>query len=242
MRLDNFPLVLWINLDRCHNRRSYMQNLMTKYALRAVRITAIDACDKNFQSVCRINSGLSLAENACTCSHLKAMKYFVESTTQDQVVIFEDDVDFAFLPFVPYDWSKFQSELPTDYDLVQLAVTHINICAKIHLQKITPGVRFYCSTAYLITRTTAQKLLETYVKNDIYHLEAQTFATADSMITHSGNVYSIPIFTYHNMGSTIHPNHESIHSKNRKQQLMLWRESNGQSNHKTFRKLSESKH
>ena len=28
MKLDNFPLALWINMDSCSERREYMENLM----------------------------------------------------------------------------------------------------------------------------------------------------------------------------------------------------------------------
>lgn len=47
MILDNFPKVLWINLNSSEERRSYMENLLKSYNIENTRISAINGVDSN---------------------------------------------------------------------------------------------------------------------------------------------------------------------------------------------------
>ena len=141
MILDNFPKVLWINLDRSEKRRAHMEKLLAN--LDHTRISAIDAKGPEFNNYCIAD--INSLENACTCSHLKALKYFVEETKENRIVIFEDDVSFEFLPFIPYNWSIFEKMLPDDYNVVQLALNTPN-AIKTYLDVYQ--THNYCAAAY----------------------------------------------------------------------------------------------
>ncbi len=228
MILDNFPKILWINLDKSVNRRKYMERLLNDHKISNQRITAIDGTSSSNMelfNICVPNARLSWAENACTCSHLKAMEYFINSMEDDRVIIFEDDVSFDFLNFIPYNWSDFEKSLPDDYDIIQLAITSEKANVTTKLVKTDTNTKFYCSAAYMITRQAAIKIINRYYlsdKNKI-DLSVQEFATADSMISSCGSTYSIPIFTYKTTNSTIHSGHLYIHNKSKLQQLTMWK-------------------
>lgn len=229
MILDNFPKVLWINLDKSLNRKIYMETLLKTNNISNTRISAINGLCKNgdLEKISIINPKISRAENACTCSHLKAIKYFIDHMTDQKVIIFEDDVSFEFLKYIPFNWGVFEKHLPKDYDLIQLAVTVDNGTVKPILLKTTPANHYYCSAAYLITREGGKKLISRYYdKNSMINLLNQTYLTSDAMISSTGNTYSIPIFTYGTSDSTIHPNHSNIHSRSKQNQLFEWKNFN----------------
>ncbi|XWV24516.1 glycosyl transferase family protein [Tupanvirus deep ocean] len=228
MILDGFPKVLWINLDRSRKRALYMEELLSQHGIINTRIKAVDGVDirdPELNSICYINRRLTRTENACTCSHIKALKYFVESMEDECVVIFEDDVSFEFLPLIPFDWPELMKNLPKDYEVIQLAITHENGDISNVLVKTDPSMKYYCSAAYLITKTGAKKLLDRYYSQEYGKiiLYSQEHATADSMLLSTGATYSIPIFTYHTTESTIHPWHLKSHNKSKNQQLELWK-------------------
>lgn len=225
MRLDNFPKILWINLDGSSNRRKNMETLLNGYGLDHTRISAIDGTNKELmEKVCNPKTTISLLENACTCSHILALKYFIETMEDDKVIIFEDDVSFEFLEFIPYDWSTLEKYFPTNYDMVQLAVSHHGSSRTHLLVKIYPYSKYFCSAAYLITRKAAKELVSKYITySGKINLSDKKYATADAMITSISNSYSIAIFTYQTNESIIHPNHLEMHYKSKLIQRSLWK-------------------
>lgn len=239
MILDNFPKVLWINLDQSTNRKRYMEYLLKQYSIRNYRIKAVDATNPKYtelSDICVKNDKLSLPENACTCSHLQAMKYFVDNISDNVAIIMEDDVSFEFLENIPYSWSELMSHLPAKYDVIQLAITKFNGSVNSVLIKTDPSSKYYCSAAYLITKQAAQRILNKYYNTQLakYNLSIQNHATADSVISSTGATFSIPIFTYLTNDSTIHPRHISIHNKSKQQQCQLWRTTSVNFNKKTY--------
>lgn len=235
MILDHFPKVLWINLNKCEKRNTRMQKLLDSYNIIHTRIRAIDGTNlknQELDSICVKNNILSNTENACTCSHIKAIEYFVKNISDDKIIIFEDDISFDFLPNIPFDWSVFENNLPKNYDIIQLAITNEFNNVSNTLVKTNPNMKYFCSAAYLITKQAATKILEKYYPNDKIDLALQKYATADSMISSTGNTYSIPIFTYQTYESTIHPSHLYNHNRSKIQQYILWK--NTITNNKTF--------
>ncbi|AQN68545.1 glycosyltransferase family 25 [Saudi moumouvirus] len=225
MILDNFPKVLWINLQRSEKRKEYMESLLNKYEINNIRIQAIDGLiNEELDSICLKNTSISNQENACSCSHLLAMKYFLENMNDDKILIFEDDVSFEFLRFIPFNWSEFESNLPSDYYIIQLAITKDFGSVGNILVSTNPKSKYYCSTAYIITRQGAQHIVSKYFCSETgkINLRDQIHCTSDAIISDSGKTYSIPIFTYLTTDSTIHPNHLVIHNKSKIQQQKLW--------------------
>lgn len=228
MILDNFPNILWINLDKSTNRRDYMENLLKSHDLKNTRISAINGIDKSDYELfyfCKKNNSIQTVENACTASHFKALKYFVEETTDNRIIIFEDDVSFEFLEYIPYNWSEFEKSLPEIYDVIQLAI-YSDYDIEHTLVKFSPERKYYCTTAYMITRQAAVKLIDMYFSKILNKLDLSNkpFATADTALYSLPNTYSIPIFTYQGYDSTIHSSHLDSHINSKRRQLTKWKE------------------
>lgn len=228
MILDNFPEILWINLNRSTTRKNYMEKLLNDHGLNHTRISAVDGMVKNnpeFVNFCKKNTTMTDPENACTCSHIKALLHFINNTKLSEVIIFEDDIDFCFLDFIPYDWSTFIKHIPENYHVVQLAVTMDEGSPENYLVKSNTKGTHYCSAAYLISRIGAMALLkEYYVENTFtVNLKDKIHATADAIITNTSASYSIPIFTYQLTSSIIHPRHLHIHRKSKIYQYKMWK-------------------
>lgn len=226
MILDNFPKVLWINLEKSIDRRKYMEELLNGYGIQHTRIRAINGLDwrdPELKTFCFKNRMISSAENACTCSHFKALQYFVDNITDDKIIIFEDDVSFEFLKYIPYNWSEFEINLPKNYNVVQLAISTTKVVTP-NLVKTNPENNYYCTCAYLITKSAAKQILSNYYLKSYskFDLSRAVWATADTALYSLPNTYSIPIFTYCAKDSTIHSRHLNAHIDSKQQQLNMW--------------------
>ena len=225
MILDDFPKILWINLDGSVERRKYMETLLESRKLDAIRIPAINGelLDIEFRNFCVPNRLYYTRENACTCSHLKALRYFIEKMSDEKIIVFEDDVSFEFLEFVPFNWSQLILMLPKNYNIVQLATSAAKV--SLDITEINADSKSYGTVAYLITRTAAMQLLDKYYSKKFgkFILRNQIWVTADSALYSLPATYRVPIFTYTNSDSTIHSIHLQKHANSKQQQLELWR-------------------
>ena len=228
MILDNFPKVLWINMDKSVDRRKYMQQLLDSYKINHTRISSINGIDRpmtELQLYCRSNKKLLPSENACTASHFKALKYFIENTTEDKIIIFEDDVSFEFLQYIPFNWSQLEKKFPPNYSVIQLAISTWGGAVSNILVKYTKEKKYYCTAAYLITRKAAIELVDKYFSKTYFKLDLSNTAnaTSDTAIYSVPNTFSIPIFTYRAYDSTIHASHLNAHIISKNQQLSNWK-------------------
>ena len=228
MILDNFPKALWINMDKSVERRKYMQQLLDIYKINHTRISAINGVDRpmtELQLYCRSNRRLRPSENACTASHFKALKYFVENMTDDKIIIFEDDVSFEFLKYIPFNWSQLEKNFPPNYNVIQLAISTWGGTVTNNLVKYTKEKKYYCTAAYLITRKAAIEPIDKYFSKTFYKLDLSNTvnATADTALYSLPNTFSIPIFTYQAYDSTIHTSHLDAHISSKNQQLNIWK-------------------
>jgi glycosyl transferase family 25 len=102
-KLNNLPIILWINLDKHVNRYDYMLNLFNKYKLNHIRISGLDG--KKYENFCKINKfkkKINFGEIGCFASHIKTLEYFVNNIKSDYCLVMEDDISFEYLQY----WEK----------------------------------------------------------------------------------------------------------------------------------------
>ena len=89
-KLKNFPLVLWLNLDRYPERRKYMEEHLAYWQIENHhRITGIDGSDDATDRLKgRVPDNMNPGEIGCVLTHLEAIKYFVNETPLTQLVKF----------------------------------------------------------------------------------------------------------------------------------------------------------
>ena len=87
-KLDNFPHVLWINLDRFPDRKTYMEEQFEYWNIKNHhRISGIDGAEYESYLKGTVPPQMNDGEIACVMSHLNALKYFVEETEEDEIFI-----------------------------------------------------------------------------------------------------------------------------------------------------------
>ena len=241
MKLDNFPTVLWINLDRSLDRKAHMEKLLEENSITHHRISAVNGADQlELDSVC-IRDGTfknSTFEFALTCSYLKAMRYFVDHLPNEKrIIMFEDDTTFEFSEFISYDWSEFESNLPSDYETIQLCINvGLGKQPDLHLKRKYPqnpnGSLTYrdevhwSSGATLITKTCAEKLLAKYYREngkfDLTRPNITSYIVSDAII-YQNKCYRIPLFTYLDIESIIQNKPAKTHITSKNSQIKLWK-------------------
>lgn len=203
-----------------------MEKLLNICKLDHTRIKAIDGNNKEEMEICIKSNDLENGANACMCSHLKALRYFLEETIEDKIIIFEDDVSFEFLKYIPYNWTELEKQFPKDYDVIQLSYSTFDkkLIYPFLIKKNIQNLCDYDGTiAYLISRKTAQILIDKFYKNNKYDLSIMYYPAADRIIVKMPNTYVIPIFSFDAIESTIHNDYIDYHRKTKNDQLEVWK-------------------
>ena len=113
-KLDNLPPVLWLNLDRCVDRQLYMVEHLDYWGIKNhTRISGIDGKDDDPSSYLKgtVPDNMNSGEIGCVLTHLSALKYFVEETDHDEIIIMEDDVDLSPARHWTFTWKDVRKKL-----------------------------------------------------------------------------------------------------------------------------------
>ena len=229
-KLKNIPPIYYLNLDGQPERRQYMEEQFKYWEIENyTRISAYDGRTDDLSDIIsgRYPDNMTSGEIGCTTSHLKSIKHWIETSDSQCAIFMEDDVDLQIARYWDFTWKDFQSLVPYDYDVVQLAI----ICTgPLHVKLHRRFVNDFSTAAYMITRHHAEKLLKFHIRNEKYKLDngSKPRAVADDLIYNSGNTFSIPIFLYKiALGSSIHPEHVDIFHKSSHDGLVDFWSQNG---------------
>lgn len=225
-KLKNLPPIYYLNLDGQPERKEYMEQQFKYWEIENyTRISAYDGRQDDLSEIIkgRYPDNMTTGEIGCTTSHLKAIKYWLETSDSPYAIFMEDDVVLQTAKFWNFTWSDFASKLPYDWDVIQMAI----ICTgDLHVRLHKRFINDFSTAAYMITRHHAEKLLNLHVRGDRYKLDqgVKPRAVADDLIYNSGNTFSIPLFLYRiSLGSSIHPEHvDAIHKASHDGLLQFW--------------------
>ena len=216
-KLKNFGPVYCINLDGQPERWEYMENQFMYWEVdNYTRISAYDGRDDNLSDIIKgkYPENMSSGDVGCTTSHLKAMKYYLETSDSPYAIIMEDDCSLDLVRFWNFKWNELYAHFPYDYDVVQLAI----ICTgDIHVRLHKRFVNDFSTACYVISRYHAEKLVRLHCRGDKYKLDqgVKPRPVADDLIYNSGNSFAIPLLVYKfELGSSIHPVHVDVYHKN----------------------------
>jgi GR25 family glycosyltransferase involved in LPS biosynthesis len=196
-KLRDLPPILYINLDRQPIRRATFEEGCKKYGIKDyTRIEAYDGKGENLVGYLTGDypKGVSTSEVGCAMSHLRALKYFVEETDHDRILICEDDLDFSTVSQWQFTWSDFETHLPYDWEIVQLVIDNpTSVYLYLHVRFIND----FSAACYLITREYAKRLLAFHCVGDKYKLDQtiKPLPVADILLFSPARAYSLPLFT-----------------------------------------------
>tara|TARA_Y100000766_G_scaffold245123_1_gene224790 strand:- start:389 stop:1192 length:804 start_codon:yes stop_codon:yes gene_type:complete len=225
-KLKNFGPVYCINLDGQPERWEYMEGQFKYWGVNDYsRISAYDGRDDDLSDIIKgkYPENMTSGEVGCTTSHLKAMKYYLETSDSPYAIMMEDDCSLDLVKFWNFKWSELHGHFPYDWDVVQLAI----ICTgDIHVRLHKRFVNDFSTACYVISRSHAEKLVRFHCRNDKYKLDqgVKPRAVADDLIYNSGNTFAIPLLVYKfELGSSIHPVHVDVyHKQNYEAQVNFW--------------------
>jgi len=221
-KLAGFPNVLWINLDRFPDRKKYMEDQFSYWGITDHhRIPGIDGKEDDPTSYLKgsVPPSMNSGEIACVISHLSAIRYFVEETDLDEVVIMEDDVDLTPAKSWGFTWKQVRKRLPINFDTCQFTIINPNgITLKLHHRFVND----FSAACYIITRHHATKLLRLHNRGSAWKIDQniRPRAVSEDLILDSGKGYATPLFNYRlDMGSAIHEEHIDIFHKDSRNAL-----------------------
>ena len=229
-KLQGLPPLYYINLDAMPERDEYIKNHLDYWEVEDY--TRISGNDGRYKDLSLIIKGkypenMNSSEIGCTTSHLKAIKYWMETSDSPCAIIAEDDLDLSVVFYWNFSWKDVYSLIPYDYDVLQLAIiSNGTLYTRLHKRFAND----FSTAAYMITRHHAKKLLKFHTIGDKYQLDqgAKPRAVADDLIYNSGNTYSIPLWLYKiALGSSINPEHVDLLHKNNYTGLLEFWQGNG---------------
>jgi GR25 family glycosyltransferase involved in LPS biosynthesis len=216
----------WINLDRCVDRKEYMELQFLKNNIDDYRISAeTPETIKNY-NIIRNDESINTTtpeEISCILSHLKAISQGYDDG-DPYFCVLEDDLEFINIDFRKI--LKYADEAQTknneNIEILQLYTSSHPVVIQLyneHFLKndiiIKRAESYPGAVYYLVSREGARKILDKYVvtKNN-YDLSYYSWTAADNIIYAAANSYVItyPVaITDIALGSTLHPEHLQNH-------------------------------
>jgi FkbM family methyltransferase len=195
-KLDGFPSVHYVTLEESRDRQESLESQFGLYGIKPKAIKSkrfADSEDKDKvigKYVYQLNDGTK----GCCVSHLKAIKEWYDTTNEDYGFFCEDDLSLETIQMWNFTWEQFIEKIPEDADCVQLFTVRDNF------DTFELRERYWDDwgvTAYILTRDYAERVIESYIKGDEYHLEIENqevMPLIENIIFSSGKTYTIPIF------------------------------------------------
>lgn len=219
--------VLYINLDRCPERRAWMEKQGVQYGFEPIRVTGVDG-DKDPSIIYRNSyDNLTRSEIGCTLSHLRAihLAYNLELT---YALIVEDDASFVTCPYWSRTLTQYVTHAPSDWTILRLFSG--GSYQEEGEEYLTFSSNEVMSTAYILNRTGMKNILDRCVHGEEYILEPPPFVgRADDYIFLVGplqKMYYInpPLIIpdNRNLRSIIHDDHTPVHYRLSSKALSLY--------------------
>lgn len=168
MFLENTSLY-YINLDREKARDDYIKETFLKFGI--ADYTRISAKTPASAPELAIEQGkiFGITENevATSYSHLHAIKYFLENSTNEYAIICEDDVDISNIKKIDFPIKDLFEKAFSGYECFQLAVlTRVELKTEFKAHKRTPWD--FSTACYAINKSYAKRLVSKYFEDDVF--------------------------------------------------------------------------
>lgn len=229
-KLKGLPHIYYINLEDRKDRREFMETQFKKWGIE--NFTRVNASEfskndpKTFFKYVHLPRIIPVNRWKSVCvslSHMETIKKWVEETSEEYMIIMEDDTDISTVQYWHFDWEYLMDNLPYDWDAVQLMYnSDVRIYCFLHPKKLITW-----NGPLLIRRSYAEKLLSLYYTKGKYNFIKKvnrvvksncievgrvytpstnkwnmdgsdsriTVLDVDEFLGHNGKVYQIPIFT-----------------------------------------------
>jgi GR25 family glycosyltransferase involved in LPS biosynthesis len=194
-KLENFPTSYYVTLEESVDRQKNIVNQFEKYGISPIPIVSKRFSESNDIVTGKYLHQLNAGTAGCCVSHLKAIKNWYESTSEDYAFFFEDDLSLETVKYWDFTWEEFIEIIPEDAECVQLLTVRGEYDTFELRERLWND---WAATAYIITRDYAKKIIDSYIKEDHYFLEIPNQEimplVENVLFTSLGKVYTIPLF------------------------------------------------
>ena len=179
------------------------------------RISGIDGKNDDLFDHMRggVPPNMNEGELGCVLTHLNAVRFFVESTDLDEVLIMEDDLDMSTAEYWNFAWKDVRSRLPVNWDTCQFTIINpVGIRPRLHHRFIND----WSAACYLISRHHASKILSIHGTERAWQIDqgVRPRAVSEDLILDSGKSYALPLFSYRlDLGSSVHEEHIDLYHR-----------------------------
>jgi GR25 family glycosyltransferase involved in LPS biosynthesis len=224
--LKDFGPIYVVNLKSKEDKLSHIKKEFNQHNVKDYTvIEAVDGSTEDLSLLVDNVDSIPLSKNelACSISHLKAIKHWLDTSKSEYAIIVEDDLTFETVDSWQWNWQEFLSKIEADYDVLQLSIqNNYKINTSLHYREI----RDSATVCYLIKRSWAEKLILKHVVNNkfIFSGKDRSRLVADGLIYNGAICLSFPLFTYSvEFDSSINKEHvNTLHLKSRNEVLEFW--------------------
>lgn len=207
-KLKDFPSVYAISTVEAFERRKSLIEKFGQYDIPVnIRVFSRNISNENIVT----GTGDKLAVGtAIAISHLKSIKKWYDETQEEYAFFCEDDVSLETVPYWNFTWKEFFTELPSDWECVQLS------WMREHTFAFGDKIRNRCwcdwsAAAYILKRSFAKKLLDNYYPDGKFYLDikggdveikpywALLMGSENIIFSNLGKVYSFMLFVEDNL-------------------------------------------
>jgi hypothetical protein len=195
-KLSDLNSVYYVSLEGSISRQKNLESSLKKNGVKNINpIVSKRFADSNDVVTGKYVYQLNDGTKGCCVSHLKAIRDWYENTEEEYGFFCEDDLSLDTVTYWEFSWGDFIKNLPNDWQCVQL------MCIRGEFDDIKLRSRYWddwSATAYILKRTYAKVLIDSYIKEESYHLElsdVEVMPLIENILFASTNkCYTIPLF------------------------------------------------
>lgn len=239
--LEGFPSVRCVSLEESFDRRELICDQFKQYGIIPKFIISKRYSESNDNVIGKYLHTLNDGTKGCCVSHLKMIKDWYENTTEEYGFFCEDDLSLETVKYWEFTWKQFIENAPKDFECIQLLFIRSDV------ETLSLRGRHWDdwgATAYILTRDSAKKIIDTYIRDDTFVLEIpnqEVMPLIENIIFASVvSTYSVPLFvenlefksTFENQDDDVNEGHKNNHKIAHDKVLKLWQNKQSTQNKK----------
>ena len=211
-KLKGLPTIYYVNLDHRTDRRDYMESQFDYWKISNFhRISAtkyLSTEDYKWQHLVLDTEELiyGSAAVANSITHIEMIKNWLETTSEQYLIIMEDDYDLSLIEYWNFDWNYLMNHIPENWDCILLGFENEKIIPFF----LTPLLYETGFGPCLLSRDYAKKLVNLHYIDNKFKLNIRCndlrcqhiYGSVDCFMITDGLTYQIPLITNNpDMGS-----------------------------------------
>jgi len=209
-KLKGIPHIYYLNLDNRTDRREWMESQFKNWGVeKYTRVSGskyLGSKYKDWEYLVKTRFDINLDNSpaiANAITHIEFLKWWVENTNEEYLILMEDDYDLDPIKFWHFDWEYLMKNIPYDWDCIQLSYGS-KIEIKFFLSP-KPSHGSYFGPC-MLNRRYVEKLVSLHYQEDYFILNYKINDTdynfsdiiVDYFMCSAGRTYCLPLLSVNN--------------------------------------------